>query len=79
MATLFRHVPSIYFPVRLEYRGRLYCTTEYLNYQGINLAKGLLQLICNIPSGKRITIFFNLLNALKPLFNLIKYYLKVVR
>lgn len=42
MATIFRGVPCFYFPVRLDYRGRLYCTTEYLNYQGIDLAKGLL-------------------------------------
>jgi len=43
LAIIFREVPSFYLPVRLDYRGRLYCVTEYLNYQGIELAKGLLQ------------------------------------
>jgi len=40
LATIFRNVPSIYLPVRIDYRGRLYCITEYLNYLGIELAKG---------------------------------------
>jgi DNA-directed RNA polymerase len=43
LAIIFREVPSFYLPIRLDYRGRLYCVTEYLNYQGIELAKGLLQ------------------------------------
>ena len=43
LATLFRGISNIYLPVRLDYRGRLYCIVEYLNYQGIDLAKGLLQ------------------------------------
>lgn len=43
LATIFREVPSIYLPVRIDYRGRIYCVTEYLNYQGIELAKGLLE------------------------------------
>jgi hypothetical protein len=43
LATIFSEVPCFYLPVRLDYRGRLYCVTEYLNYQGIELAKGLLQ------------------------------------
>jgi DNA-directed RNA polymerase len=42
LATIFREVPSFYLPVRLDYRGRLYCLTEYLNYQGVELAKSLL-------------------------------------
>ena len=40
---IFRKVPFFYLPIRLDYRGRLYYVTEYLNYQGIELAKGLLQ------------------------------------
>jgi len=43
LATIFSEVPCFYLPVILDYRGRLNCVTEYLNYQGIELAKGLLQ------------------------------------
>jgi hypothetical protein len=43
LATLYSEVPSFYLPVRLDYRGRLYCVVEYLNYQGIELAKSLLE------------------------------------
>lgn len=43
LATIFSEVSCFYLPVRLDYRGRLYCVTEYLKYQGIELAKGLLQ------------------------------------
>lgn len=42
LASIFRDIPFFYIPVRLDYRGRLYCMSEYLNYQSIDLAKGLL-------------------------------------
>ena len=42
LANIFKIVNQFYLPVRLDYRGRLYCITEYLNYQGIELAKALL-------------------------------------
>jgi len=42
LSVLFKNIPAFYMPVRLDYRGRLYCITEYLNYQGIELAKSLL-------------------------------------
>lgn len=42
LATIFREVPKFYLPIRLDYRGRIYCVTEYLNYQGSELAKALL-------------------------------------
>ena len=42
IAKLFKNLNSIYFPVRLDYRGRLYCNATYLNYQGSELAKSLL-------------------------------------
>lgn len=32
----------IYFPIRLDNRGRFYCTPNYLNYQGSDLARALL-------------------------------------
>jgi hypothetical protein len=43
LALIFRTVNSFYLPVRLDYRGRLYCVVEYLNYQGSDLAKALLK------------------------------------
>lgn len=43
LATIYKYVPSFYLPVRLDYRVRLYCVSQYLNYQGIDLAKSLLE------------------------------------
>jgi hypothetical protein len=42
MANTYRHVPEIFFPVMLDFRGRLYSRVSYLNYQGSELAKSLL-------------------------------------
>lgn len=42
LANLFRNIPEIYFPVSLDFRGRLNCIPEYLNYQSSDLAKSLL-------------------------------------
>nr|YP_010697841.1 hypothetical protein P1S03_mgp04 [Porodaedalea chrysoloma]WCF76802.1 hypothetical protein [Porodaedalea chrysoloma] len=43
LANIFRNVSKFYIPVRLDYRGRIYCSSEYLNYQSVELAKALLQ------------------------------------
>lgn len=43
LATIFKNCYEIYIPVRIDYRGRIYCNVEYLNYQGIELAKALLK------------------------------------
>lgn len=42
IAELYLSVDKIYFPVRIDMRTRLYCVSEYLNYQSSDLAKGLL-------------------------------------
>jgi DNA-directed RNA polymerase len=42
IALLYRDIPSIYFPVRIDNRGRIYCETDFLNYQSTGLAKSLL-------------------------------------
>jgi DNA-directed RNA polymerase len=42
IALMYKNIPSIYFPVRLDSRGRIYCVTNYLNYQASELAKSLL-------------------------------------
>lgn len=43
LSLLFKDVPTFYMPARLDYRGRLYCMVEFLNYQGTDLAKSLLE------------------------------------
>ena len=42
IAEFYRKFSKIYFPVRLDQRGRLYCTPSYLNYQSNELSKSLL-------------------------------------
>jgi len=43
LAHIFRNSPELFIPVRLDYRGRIYCNVEYLHYQSVELAKSLLQ------------------------------------
>lgn len=43
LANYYLNVSQFYIPVRIDYRGRLYCNSDYLNYQGIELAKSLLK------------------------------------
>jgi DNA-directed RNA polymerase len=52
LSILFKDIPTFYMPVRLDYRGRIYCITEYLNYQGIDLAKSLLE----FSSGEKVSL-----------------------
>ena len=42
LSNIFKNVPEFFIPVRLDNRGRIYCMADYLNYQGIELAKSLL-------------------------------------
>ena len=42
IAYVYAELPEFYFIVRLDSRGRLYCITEFLNYQSTELAKSLL-------------------------------------
>nr|YP_010130216.1 DNA-directed RNA polymerase [Clavaria fumosa]QPZ51118.1 DNA-directed RNA polymerase [Clavaria fumosa] len=42
LANIFSYIPKFYLPVRLDFRGRINCISEYLNYQGSELAKALL-------------------------------------
>ena len=42
IANIYRNVPSIYFPLMLDFRGRIYNKVTYLNYQGSELAKALI-------------------------------------
>ena len=42
IANIYRNAPSIYFPLMLDFRGRIYNKVTYLNYQGSELAKALI-------------------------------------
>lgn len=42
IADLYSIIPEFYFVNRIDNRGRLYCITEFLNYQSCELAKSLL-------------------------------------
>ena len=42
LANFYKNFKEIYFPVRLDQRGRLYCLPSYLNYQSTELAKALI-------------------------------------
>ena len=42
IVSFFRNFNEIYFPVRLDQRGRLYCSPVFFNYQSNELAKALL-------------------------------------
>lgn len=42
IADFFRNFSAIYFPVRMDQRGRIYCSSTYLNYQSCELSKALL-------------------------------------
>jgi DNA-directed RNA polymerase len=42
LSYIYNNVPDFYFPIRLDFRGRLNCITDYLKYQSNELAKALL-------------------------------------
>ncbi len=42
IAEFYKDFREIYFPVRLDQRGRLYCTPNFFNYQSNELSKSLL-------------------------------------
>lgn len=42
LANKFQDAPALWFPVRLDFRGRMYSVPQYLNPQGTDLAKSLL-------------------------------------
>lgn len=42
IADFYKNFPAFYFPIRMDIRGRIYCSSTYLNYQSSELAKALL-------------------------------------
>lgn len=42
IAETYSKVKEIYFPVRLDFRTRIYCNTDYFDFQKSDLAKGLI-------------------------------------
>lgn len=51
IAQKFAEYPAIWFPVQLDFRGRMYTLPQYLNPQGCDLAKGLLTFAEGKPLG----------------------------
>jgi len=45
IAKIYCNVDKIYFPVRLDQRTRIYCKTDYFDYQKSDLAKGLISFV----------------------------------
>lgn len=43
LAEFYTKHDRFYIPVRLDQRGRVYCDAHYLNYQGTELAKSLIE------------------------------------
>lgn len=52
LANDFASEQTIYFPVRCDFRGRMYFMPQYLNPQGNDLAKGLITFAESKPLGK---------------------------
>ena len=42
LAVIYSNHSEFFIPVRLDYRGRIYCSVEYFHYQSIELARALL-------------------------------------
>ena len=42
LAEVYSQIAEFYLPVRIDYRGRMNCISQYLNYQSNELAKSLL-------------------------------------
>jgi DNA-directed RNA polymerase len=42
LAKVYSQLHEFYLPTRIDFRGRMYCISEYLNYQANELAKSLL-------------------------------------
>lgn len=49
----FKNYPAIWFPIRLDFRGRMYAIPHSLNPQASDLAKGVLTLAEGKPLGER--------------------------
>ena len=45
IAQVYSNMDRIFFPVRLDHRTRIYCETDYFDYQKSDLAKGLISFV----------------------------------
>jgi DNA-directed RNA polymerase len=49
MAKQLQHHEKIYFPLQLDFRGRVYCVPAFLNYQSNTMSKALLEFVDGAP------------------------------
>lgn len=56
MAEGYKDEPQFYFPYQLDFRGRIYAVPPYLNPQGTDFAKGLLQFAEGKPLGSMAAV-----------------------
>lgn len=55
-ANTYSNVKEFFIPTRIDYRGRIYYNTSYLNYQGTELAKALFFINLMFSKGEKIDV-----------------------
>jgi len=63
LAKVYSNLNEFYLPVRIDYRGRMNCVSQYLNYQSTELAKSLLLFSKGEKLMKNDTIAINYFKA----------------
>jgi len=58
MARRYSKYPAFYFPYQLDFRSRVYAVPRYLNPQGPDTAKGLIEFANGKPLGSKMSVFW---------------------